>query len=148
VCKVIRNKSYKWKRRVQKMCVVECKAPFSFISINLSFYTSSLWFTIITDGIFNLVPCAVCRSFWLTSQMLCPADTLQEQQLSRRVMADSHSASRFRSVTVTSSFRQKWSLFTLSFVFIRHPQQHVIEGSRLFPSNMQPLPRNAFSDIC
>jgi len=51
-----------------------------------------------------------------------------------RLRADSHYASRFRSVTVPS----EWSVFTLSVVFSRLPEQHVIGGLRLFPLNMRP----------
>ena len=50
-----------------------------------------------------------------------------------RVRADSHYASRFRSIYVPS----KWSVFTLSVVFSHFPARHVKGGLRLFPSNMQ-----------
>ena len=36
------------------------------------------------------------------------------------------------------SVKSEWSVFTLSVVFIHLPEQHMIGGLRLFPSNMQP----------
>jgi len=47
-----------------------------------------------------------------------------------------HYASRFRSVTVPSPFRQN-GLCTLSVLFSHLTEQHVIGGLQLFPSNMQ-----------
>jgi hypothetical protein len=52
-----------------------------------------------------------------------------------RVRADSHYTSRMRSVTVPS----ERSVFTLSFVFSHLPQQHMMGGLRLFPSDIQPI---------
>jgi len=52
--------------------------------------------------------------------------------------ADSHYASRFRSVTVPSSFRQNGFVFTLYVVFSHLTERHMIGGLRLFPSSMQP----------
>jgi len=69
--------------------------------------------------------CVVCTSIFLTVHKV-------------HIRADSHYASRFYFVTFPSSLPSEWSVFTLSFVFSHLPEQHIIGGLRLFPSNMQP----------
>ena len=73
---------------------------------------------------------------WRNSLCVRDEQALETQQskCSERLGADWHYASLFRSVFVPS----ERSVFTPSVVLRQLPEQHMIGGLRLSPSNMQP----------
>ena len=97
----------------------------------------------------NLLACVKIPSAFLGSIYVVNFCVPQEgRTLSRSVRTDSHYASRFRSVTVPSPFRQNGLCShcpSCSVTFQNSPWQ---EACDYFHQICSPLPQNAFSIIC